>query len=500
MDGGAAKASRNIRAELGRAHVERALDMVRRHVEAELRDTACAGLCIRVRKTEAVWSLRGRIREETGPRQSTWRIGTVERDDQPREVRAIAVHGKALLDEGVDPSDWMREQLRLARGGTPRPVVPAVPVTREEPEDRPAVTGPRRHPGDPEHLVRPPPGGLPWPVARDAWLAEVKRTLSEASWVSYKNFVLSPHIGDRWDNMTLREFMPHDFKQLQVDIAALGHKRQHRGVLTALKACFSWLAGSHPSGIEDSPAAGVKALKPPRSDEDDEDEDDSGRVPTVQELGTLAWRLQAIDCMPQVRLGIMLLALSAQRIRSTRLARIADFEDLGEGVGCWGIPAPRTKAKVPHAVPLGPLGWSVVQSLRQMAGNKPLLLAKTRLRRAGDDEAGPMAWKTIGAALATALPGVTPHAMRRAFATLGETECGNTRLETALVLHHGNEKSAKAEGAPTVTALRYALHDRRHEKWSPMLRWEEWLVARLKAAAPAGHDWPGFLARPDCYR
>ena len=194
----------------------------------------------------------------------------------------------------------------------------------------------------------------------------------------------------------------------------------------------------------------------------------------------------------------MLLLLSGQRIGGLIGARRADMDAATDAAGgLWTVwPAYRrangTLAPA-HVLPLGPLAWAIVMRLSELAGDSPLLLPITRLRRIGQKGGSHISYGAIRDALAGALPAgnaraTTPHDFRRALATLGPEQGILTTAEAADVLGHASP------GVPAVTRNHYALHDGSHGRWRPVLAWENWVIEQIRAAAPPGGlDWPTWL-------
>jgi hypothetical protein len=75
------------------------------------------------------------------------------------------------------------------------------------------------------------------------------------------------------------------------------------------------------------------------------------------------------------------------------------------------------------------------------------------------------------------LPGVhaSPHDVRRAFATHGETTLGLLRTDTAAILDHNPD-------ARDVTGAHYALHNGTHRTWPIMQAWCSAVEAEIAGA------------------
>ena len=78
----------------------------------------------------------------------------------------------------------------------------------------------------------------------------------------------------------------------------------------------------------------------------------------------------APDMMPETRIGLLLIVLTAVRTNELRAARWAEL-DFAEGE--WRIPAERMKMKAPHLVPLAQQTADLLLELRRYTGNSELL-------------------------------------------------------------------------------------------------------------------------------
>jgi integrase len=175
----------------------------------------------------------------------------------------------------------------------------------------------------------------------------------------------------------------------------------------------------------------------------------------------------------------MLAMVTCQRRSVVVAARRQDFIPSGTDGGLWMIEGFLMKSNRPHAVPLPPLAWDVVQEALAVAPERqPLLFPQMRLRRSSDQGDQPMSANLLNDLLKQISSPVTTHDFRRAFATHGEELLGFTRTESKIILDH-----AEGQGGD-VTGLHYALHDRRHVKWTIMERWCRFLAECIDKAAP----------------
>ena len=416
--------------------------------EEEVRDMACPGLSVRVRKREAVWTLRSRL---VG-KQSTWRIGSITDAPlaDPKEARRRAEEAKRLLARGIDPAEWLRAQ---ENGGD---------VVRT---------------GDPAR------DGWLWPEAVEAFLVDKARTRSPKTVVDYRKTLTAPAMRGKFDGRPLKGITAADLRAVIDPVAKAGKVAQANHILRVVKSLLSWSTQQGASGIVDTVPATV-TVKPK------EHRQARGHVPTIDELSNLFWRLDAAPLHPSIRLAAALLILTAQRRETVASARTADFLPYPDrsGWGMWRMEAdPSLTLDRHHAVPLPPLAWGLVRLARHCAGASPWLFPQVRLRMAGDAGGGYISAKAIYDALKNAGGGeLTPHDLRRALATHGPDHLRIRDDDTRKVLNH-------AHGRGDVTSRHYAFHDSMPWKVEVMERWEAWLVELARGAAPARTAWPAFL-------
>lgn len=415
--------------------------------EREVRDDACPGLSVRVRKREAVWTLRGRL---VG-KQSTWRVGGIADDalSDPKEARRRAEEAKRMLGRGIDPSEWLRAE---EQGGA---------VVRT---------------GDPSR------DGWLWPEAVAAFLAAKAGTRSRNTVTDYRKTLSAPGLRGRWDKRLLKSITAGDIRAVTEGIVKAGHPAQANHVLRVLKSLMSWATQEGDSGIADELPVTMR-VKPK------EHRHQRGHVPTLDELGGLFWRLNAAALHPSVRLAAALLVLTVQRRETVVSARREHFAPYPArpGWGMWRMEAdPGLLLDRHHAVPLPPVAWGVVRAACMCAGASPWLFPQTRLRREGGDGRGYLSGKAVYDALRESGAGeLTPHDLRRALATHGPDHLGIRDDDLKKVLNH-------ATGGD-VTSRHYAFHQSMQWKVPVMEAWEGWLLTLMAGQAPRTGAWPDFL-------
>jgi integrase len=217
----------------------------------------------------------------------------------------------------------------------------------------------------------------------------------------------------------------------------------------------------------------------------DEDEDDAGEyVPPLEEVGRIiaVCRSGAID--PMIAAAVELTAWTAQRRRAVAEAKRTQFEDLAGGRGLWHIPPSsrktRTKSgvkKKAHVIPLPPAVWACVQRAIEIEhkADSDYVFPQLRAKKKGDAKTS-IHPSSITHALGF-MPGVqaSPHDLRRAFGTHGESRFGLLRSDVQSILDH-------AAGSGDVTGTHYSLHDGTHRTWPIMQAWVDGLQPFIDAA------------------
>jgi integrase len=324
--------------------------------------------------------------------------------------------------------------------------------------------------------------GMLWEEGVDTFLEWVKRERRAATYDDYRKTLRAADCS-RFKGRLLKSITDDDIRKVRDDIDKRAPS-QAQHTLRILKSCLAYLADTGGSGIKSNPAAVVRQRIRGGATEDEDDES-RARVPTIEEVGQLAWNIaQAKN--PVAKMGAALVMMTAQRPRTVRSARIQDFEAFGDNEGIWTIPRPfmkshKNKKGRPHVIPLPPVAWHIVQQAIALAppGSK-WLFPQQRPRRAGDKGEGHISHKPIGEAMRADGGEVTPHELRKAFGTHGEPLCGWTQRETKMVLDHDMGESGD------VTAIHYSLHNGTHVTWSMLRRWEAWVLAQTAKQAPIG--------------
>jgi integrase len=179
-------------------------------------------------------------------------------------------------------------------------------------------------------------------------------------------------------------------------------------------------------------------------------------------LGGLLRAIGGHNGMPEVRVGLQLLALTFVRPGELRGARWAEI-DFAKAV--WTIPATRMKMRHPHRVPLARQTMNVLKNLRAITGDAELILPGMRGR------GRPLSENTLNASLRRlgyAKHEMTAHGFRAAASSiLNESGQWNADAIEAQLAHVEGNSVRRA----------YA----RAEYWDERVRMMQWWADRLDA-------------------
>jgi integrase len=226
--------------------------------------------------------------------------------------------------------------------------------------------------------------------------------------------------------------------------------------------------------ISSSPAAGLQ--KKPGGDEESRE-----RSLDRDEVHA-AWKgLEAAETAisAQVRLGLKLILVTAQRPGEIASARFEQFDLKGR---IWTIPADIAKNEREHYVPLTDLAVELIEELRVLAKDRPHLLPSHQSKLKPDE---PISERALSRALKNnhaskdnptlfGCEPFTPHDLRRTAGT-HMTSLGVPRLHVSKVLNHSDKDDTTA------------IYDRHHywgEKKRALQIWETELRAIIAGKKP----------------
>ncbi|ODT79154.1 MAG: hypothetical protein ABS76_21445 [Pelagibacterium sp. SCN 64-44] len=427
----------------------------RRH---DIVDAKSRGLSLRVSATGVQWSLRYQM----GGKDKRLALGDVDLWTIA-EARSIVDRAQQMLRDkmGVPDEPWL-DRMRAAMGK-------AEAVTMAAPDPAPRQV-------------------FAWTFAegRKAFLAEVKRTRREDTWKDY-GWKLQGDDLKHLDGTALPLITRQQLAGILGDIHRSGRETHAQNTQRVLSRFWNWLAEDGQiakSGVQPGILHGLKAPEPSlvEDDADPEDPFGPGYVPPMREIGRIVAISRSGAVHDTVAAALELMCWVVQRRRTIVEARRQDFEFLGaERGGLWHIPPRSMKSRSkkakrrPHTIPLPPAAWSVVQRMLDVETESPWLFPQIRARRAGE-ELTHINPSTLTHMLGW-LPGVnaSPHDVRRAFATHGETTLGLLRTDTAAILDHNPD-------ARDVTGAHYALHNGTHRTWPIMTAWTDAVEAEIGGA------------------
>ena len=427
----------------------------RRH---DIVDARSRGLSLRVSATGVQWSLRYQI----GGKDRRLALGDVDLWTIA-EARSIVDRAQQMLRDkmGIPDEAWL-DRMRSAMGKAE-----AVTLTVPDPAPRQVFA---------------------WTFAegRTKFLAEVQRTRRHDTWKDYSWKLNGEDLRDL-GGTPLPLITRQQLAGILGDIHRSGRETHAQNTQRVVSRFWNWLAEDGQiakSGVTPGIMHGLKAPEPSliEDDADPEDPFGPGYVPPMPEIGRIVAIARSGAVHDTVAAALELMCWTVQRRRTIVEARRQDFEALGkEQGGLWHIPPRSMKSRSkkskrrPHTIPLPPAAWAVVQHMLDIETSSPWLFPQIRARRQGE-ELTHINPSTLTHMLGW-LPGVhaSPHDVRRAFATHGETTLGLLRTDTAAILDHNPD-------ARDVTGAHYALHNGTHRTWPIMQAWAGAVEAEIAGA------------------
>lgn len=420
----------------------------------EVVDARARGLVLRVSPTGAQWQFRYAL----NGKDTRLALGNVDMWTIA-EARDLVVRAQAMLRDrtGLPDQDWLDRMRRVLGKAEAMPA--AIPVAK--PRDLFAWT---------------------YAQGRDAYLAEIGRTRRPATAADYKSMLCLPELV-KLDKKPLPGITRADVAGIVAKIHRSGRESTAEHVVRVVRPFWKWLGADGQAaksgilpGVMDGLAAPERTL--------DESDDAGEYVPPLEEVGRIIAICRSGAMDPVVAGAVELTAWTAQRRRAVAEARRDQFEPIGDGRGLWHIPPAsrktRTKSgakKCAHVIPLPPAAWACVERALQLAEKRKSdwLFPQLRARTAGDAKTS-MHPSSITHGLGF-MPGIqaSPHDLRRAFGTHGESRFGLLRADVKSILDH-------ASGSGDVTGTHYSLHDGTHRTWPIMNAWCDGLQPYIDAA------------------
>ena len=272
----------------------------------------------------------------------------------------------------------------------------------------------------------------------EKWARPRKRSAGEDERLLRKDVI------PRWGKRKAKDIQKKDVIALLDEVVARGAPVGANRTLACIRRMFSWAVERDILGA--SPCVSIKAPSP---------ENTRDRALSDDEIRDF-WRgLGNARMTESIKLAIRLILVSAQR-RSEVIA--AEWSEIDQENAVWTIPALRAKNGELHVVPLSPMAMSLLEAIKEIAGDSGYLFPSPL----GDRPITPAA---VSHALRKArgkigVDDVTPHDLRRTAATAMEA-LGVDRMALSKVLNHVDR---------SVTG-RYDTHHYLEEKRAALERW-----------------------------
>lgn len=473
---------------LSATHVKNALrDVADGGKTYDLIDSQQPGLLLRVGPRGARWAFKI-IRSKT-----TYRLTLGSPPgltlDEAREIVAAAQRHVANRTAIPDDKFLEGEFIRLGKVA-PRPAPP--------PRDPVLVAERERSIADIPYWT--------WETARAEYLAEVKRTLREATWKDYSAKLGASELAVL-SGRAVRRVTEEDLAGVVFEVHQSGRETHAVNLAAALRPMWRWMWKPHIRtrsgiGVEGVGADMSKLSAPPKSAARKVRSNGkvAGRyVATPGEIGTVLGVARAGILDPTVSLALELLVLTAQRRRPVVDARVEDFVPWTEvpGWGVWSMgPAHRKTAdkrddQSRHALPLPPALWLRIAPQLKACSERGLehLFPQIRAWKLGDTVGGHMNEAGLNHRLLDIGVKASPHDLRRGFSTHAQKTLRLPRDAVKLVMDHneGIEASDVLEG-------HYTVDDRLDLKQPVMDRWLSWCDEQAAAAAAGFPPLPELAA------
>ncbi|MET7242938.1 integrase arm-type DNA-binding domain-containing protein [Methylobacterium sp. EM32] len=437
-------------------------------------DRGCVGLALRLRPRGATWSFK-MVR---GGEERRIKIGTPAAItlDQARAIAAAARRDVNNRIAVFDGDAWLHKEFIALGLSEPTPPPPerdpqSVATFEEALEDMNFWT---------------------WEQAREAYLAEVKRTRRPDTWNDYRAMLhveeLAPLGG-----LKVRRITRSELSVIVAEMHESGRERHAEHLASVLRPMWTYLTKDHirpKSGLgETQTMAGLRAPErsaggaKPRA---------NGKVPgtyvaTPAEVGFLvaASRVGAIE--GSLAVAMELLVMTGQRRRPISSALVEDFVPWVENPG-WGVwsmgPAHRKTAdrredRHRHCIPLPPALWDriQVQTERARAAKSPYLFPQIKAARKGGRVDGHMNAANMNHRLLDMDLRASPHDIRRCLTNTCQKRFRIARSDVKLVVDH-------AEGISSTDVLEghYTDDDRLDLKAPLMERYVAWVDEQAATA------------------
>lgn len=447
--------------------LKRVRTMLKRGKEELLRDTACAGLALRVNKKGAVWLVASRdLKMRIGP------IDLFTADEIPA-LRELVARVRQLRKEGRAPADLIAAYLKE------RDVALAAART------------------DVSHGI-----GESWEAVRDAFLAWVEKNRRPDTARGYRSSLGAVESGP-----IAKDFEPihgkpvvsvttKDLVRVRTNIVRRGggeKLRQADLTVAALKSCFKWYINQESSLIETSPAESLGKVME-RKKEDEEVDAETGRALSQDEIGLLIWGL-AYCPNPAARLAVSLQLATGQRRMTVCRARKSQFIEHEEFGLVWRLPGSGEKTAAWRVLPLPDLARMTVENaLGLTRPDNPYLFPQQRPRRTGASMDGHLSERRVskviedmrkdGGPLAGLAFAPSTHDLRRTLITVMGPRMHTYTIDGRTLSRKDVEMITHAdEGREGTASLVYDKSEYLAVKHAVLSEWQAWVMEGLERVA-----------------
>lgn len=444
-------------------------------VPGDYRDAITRGLVLRIKAQSHSWNFRRRL-DGHDYRIDLGDLWTLE------EARTLAaeLHRRLVANmmSLAIPASWSGwnkhlDMVRRAKLGLPR--------EEEPPAPKPVV---RRR-------------TWTWEQAIESWSEALKR---DKRGITHLDYIADLNVAEMrvFRGRYVADIARKEVSKALTKMHKRGVERSGEKTCGSLKRFFDFLGHdtqTDDSGVEEGRMSKLRPEK--RRTDLPLDPRKRLRVPDGQMVGQLMVRFRdpaattaKRPTKSTQRLASLLTLYTVQRRTTVCTAHKAEFEEVPGRGGLWHQPNPHRKSGSrrsqqigtlvgDHVVPLPPQAWAVVQEAMGLEPDCPFLFNSSRRRRAG------MSRNSLNPSTLTHLWSdvegnvVTPHDMRRAFASTYKKVAGLTDRDLKLVLDH------KA-GTPSndVTRRHYDLNSVGYESWPTMIGWCAWVDEQAALLSP----------------
>jgi hypothetical protein len=452
-------------------HVENAIRDARAGKAYDQTDSACTGLTLRVGPRGAAWGYKAMSRDRIhrlaiGPVGKASKAGAVSLDD----ARAVANAARRHLKEGgeLTPEFLAAELVRLG-------LAEAAPVP---PPPDPAVVAERARAAAEARL---------WTLAqaREAYLAEVKRTRRWDTWDDYRKMTGVAELTFLGNERVCR-ITRQMLAEIVTDIHRSGRERHAEHLASVLRPMWTFLQRDdvrRESGVTED----MRLLRAPERSKGvrvrANGKEPGGYTASPMEVGFLlaCCGEEAFDF--DISLALTMMLITGQRRRPIASALIEDFVPWTEsqGWGVWSMSASHRKTadrrgdKARHAIPLPPVLWLTVQEqiVSAHAQGSPYLYPQRRPGRANEAGDGHLSPSVLNHRLGDLGIRASPHDFRRAMTNTLQTVMRIPRSDVKLLTDH-NEGIARGD----TLEMHYTDDDRLDLKKPAMQAWCDWCYDR----------------------